>query len=379
MATLFRLLYRNKVISMSPSPHASFRPYSIVLILAAVNLLGVHAIQAQVAVTGITYGTLVDSANTTNGGITYLNRDRPVSTVASSMGDYQFNGPLATNVYFRRNTDSNGNGTPNQATDNPNNTTLIYQADGSNRSYADYQPSAAQIFLDSNIYAGIRNPFGNGAGTATNSNVERIDFYFSGGYTVQANDAMVFFDVENTGNFGDGFRLAAFTAVGTVNGQVNAPTTYANAGLFVVADSFGGPINNPEGTASATYRRSTYTNGDNLSGTASGTASAGTLQLVGILISFADLGISAGTTIYGYSLMAGDTTPSTATDLVNWNNTTYYPTNTDPAGYGNMDFMGFGAQIARPVPEPSTYGAMLLALCGSVLGFRRWRRNHRTA
>ncbi len=359
-------------------PKLSLKPYCATLFVASVALLGAFTTQAQVAVTGITYGTLVDNANTTNGGVSYLNRDRPVSTVASSLGDYQFNGPLATNVYFRRNTDSSGNGTPNQAADNPNNTTLIYQADGSNRSYADYQPTAEQVFLDGNIYAGIRNPFGNGAGTATNSNVERIDFYFSGGYTVQSNDALVFFDVENAGNFGDGFRLAAFTAVGTVNGQANAPTTYANAGLSVVADSFGGPINNPEGTASAAYRRSTYTNGDNLSGTASGTASAGTLQLVGILISFADLGISAGTTIYGYSIMAGDTAPTTAANLVNWNNTTYYPTNTDPAGYGNMDFMGFGAQIARPVPEPSTYGAMFLGLGSLMLGWRRWRRDFRT-
>jgi hypothetical protein len=276
-------------------------------------------------------------------------------------------------VFFRRNTDSNGNGTPNQATDNPNNTTLIYQVDGSNRAYGDYNPTAEQVFLDGNLYTGIRNPFANGAGTASNSNVERIDFYFAGGYTVQANDALVFFDVENAGNFGDGFRIAAYTAVGTVNGVSNAPTTYANTGLLIPADSFGGPINNPEGTASATYNRSTFTNGDNLAGTASGTASSGTLNLVGILIRFSDLGISAGTTIYGYSLMAGDVAPATAANLVNWNSATYFPTNTDPAGYGNMDFMGFGAQISRPVPEPSTYGALLVGLVVGVLGWRRWR------
>jgi hypothetical protein len=246
--------------------------------------------------------------------------------------------------------------------------------DGSNHSMGDYQPTPEQVFLDGNLYTGIRNPFANGAGTAANSNTERIDFYFSGGYTVQANDALVFFDVENAGNFGDGFRIAAYTAVGTVNGVTNAPTTYANAGLLVPADSFGGPINNPEGGASASYTHSTFTNGDNLSGTASATASSGTLDLVGILIRFSDLGISAGTTIYGYSLMAGDTVPTTAANLVNWNNTTYYPTNTDPTGYGNMDFMGFGAQISRPVPEPSTYGAIFLGVSVAFFGWRRSRR-----
>jgi hypothetical protein len=341
--------------------------------VAMLALAGLNG-RAQTAITGITYGTLADNANQTQGGVTYLNRDRTVSTVASSLGDYQFNGPIASNVFFRRNTDSGGNGTPNQSSDNPNNTTLIYQVDGSNRSYGDYQPTAAQVFLDGNLATGIRNPFANGTGNSTYSNTERIDFYFAGGYTVQANDALVFFDVENAGNFGDGFRIAAFTGVGTVNGVSNAPTTYANTGLLVPADSFGGPITNPEGGSSAAYNRSTFTNGDNLSGTASNTAGAGTLELVGILIRFSDLGISAGTTIYGYSLMAGDVAPTTAANLVNWNNATYFPTNTDPTGYGNMDFMGFGAQISRPVPEPSTYGAIFVGVGAVFFGWRRFRR-----
>jgi hypothetical protein len=332
--------------------------------LISLLLAGVSTLQAQTAVTGITYGTMVDNTDLSHGGITYLNRDAPVETVSTaSLGDYQFNGPLASNVYFRRNTTAG----------NPNNTTLIYQVNAQGRDLGNYDSTAAQVFLDGNLYSGIRNPFGNGAG-ATNSNIERIDFYFSGGYTVQANDALVFFDIENVGNFGDGFRIAAYTAVGTVNGFTNAPTTYANTGLFVAPDSFGGPINNPEGTASANYRRATFTSGDNLSGTASGITSAGTLDLVGILITFADLGIAPGTTIYGYSLMAGDVSPSTAANLVNWNNSTYYPTNTDPNGYGNMDFMGFGAQISRPVPESATYGAILLAGCLMIFTARRYFR-----
>lgn len=346
------------------------------LVFIAGTLLAAVTLHAQIAVTDIAYGSLVDNANQTNGGITYRNEDRQVNTVTTSLGDYRFEGPLASNVYFRRNTDSSGNGTHNQSgVDNPNNSTLIYQIDGSNRSYGDYQPNLEQVFLDGNLFTGIRNPFGNGASNSANSNIERIDFYFSGGYTVQTNDALVFFDVENTGNFGDGFRIAAYTGV---DGS-NTPTTYANTGLLVAADSFGGPIDNPNGGSTGNYRRSTFTNADNLSGTASGTASAGTLQLVGILIRFSDLGISAGTTIYGYSLMAGDTTPSTAGNLVDWNNTTYYPTDTDPAGYGNMDFMGFGAQISRPVPEPSTYGAIFVGLSAAFFGWRRYRRSGQAA
>lgn len=337
----------------------------LVGLFQAVNL------SAQTAVTGITYDSLVDNNNQTTGGITYLNRDRTVATVSTGLGDYQFTGPLANDVYFRRNTNSSGGGGSNQWNDNPNNSTLIYQVDGSNRSYGEYESSLEQMFLDGNLSTGLRNPFGNGAGAGTNSNIERIDFSFTGGYTVQANDALVFFDVENIGNFGDGFRIAAYTAVGTVNGFSNAPTAYANSGLLVPADSFGGPIANPQGGAAGNYNRATFTNGDSLTGSATDISSAGSLQLVGIMISFADLGIAAGTTIYGYSLMAGDTAPTTAASLVNWNNATYYPTDTDPAGYGNMDFMGFGAQISRPVPEPSTYGLAFGGLVALITGLRR--------
>lgn len=346
----------------------------VVLWIVAGSLLAATSLSGQVALTGITYGALVNNANQTTGGITYLNEYRPVTTVKTATETYMFDGALASNVYARRNTDSNANGTPNQtgaSGDNPNNTTIIYQVDGSNRSYGTYEPSLEEVFLAGNLSTGLRNPFANGTSSSTNSNIERLDFYFAGGHKVSGKEALVFFDVENTGNFGDGFRIAAFTGVGTVNGVANAPTTYANTGLLVAPDSFGGPINNPQGGSSGTYYRSTFTNGDNLSGTASGTASSGTLQLVGIVISFADLGIANGTTIYGYSLMAGDTAPATAANLVDWTNATYYPTNTDAAGYGNMDFMGFGARISRPVPEPSTYGAMLLVVAGAALAIRR--------
>jgi hypothetical protein len=316
----------------------------------------------QTAVTGVTYGTLTDNANFTQGGITYLERTRTVNTVTTGLGDYRFDGPLASNVYFRRNTGAG----------NSNNTTIFYQNDGSNRDYGTYEPNAGELFLSNNLYQGIRNPFENGTG-ATQSNIERIDFYFSGGYTVQANDGLVFFDLENSGNFGDGFRIAAFTSV---DGS-NTPTAFANTGLLVAPDSFGGPVNNPQLGTPGNYRRATFTNGDNLSGTASGITSIGSLELVGILIRFSDLGITAGTTIQGFSLMAGDVAPASAANLVNWNDAAYYPTNTSTAGlgYGNMDFMGFGSRISRPVPEPSTYGAIFTGALGLFFGWRRYRRH----
>lgn len=334
-------------------------------------LLAVEA-GAQTAVSGLTYGTAVNNSDTTHGGLTFREQYTPVSTVTTALGDYRFTGPTASNVIVRRNTSEAG----------PNNTTVFYQTSGSSSTapLGQYESSVENMFKSGNLYEGLRNPFANGTG-AQNSNIERIDFYYSGGYTVQANDALVFFDLENTGNMGDGFRIAAFTAVDGAGdldlSTAGTPTTYANTGLMVAADSFtGGDLSSPTGGTTGNFERTTYTNGNDLSGTGSTTNIGSGLNLVGILIRFSDLGISAGTVIQGFSLMAGDTAPVSAASLVNWNNAAYYPTNTNPTTYGNMDFMAFGATISRPVPEPSTYGAVLLGLTAAGLGWRRYQRNN---
>lgn len=341
------------------------------LFAAMVALLFGLLLKGQVAVTAVDYGTMVDTTNKTAGNITYLNRHTPVEYISSSLGTYSFNGALASAVTFRRNTGAG----------NPNNSTVFYQysttGGGTATVYGkgDTSPTMSEVMLSSDLTQGLRNPFANGTGQ-TNSNIERIDFYFAGGYTVQEGDAMVFFDLENVGNYGDGFRVAAFTSVdGT-----NTPTAYANTGLLVAPDTFGNPVDTPTGT-NAKYLRSTTTNGDNLAtgqsittlDTNSGTPGASDLYLVGIMIRFTDLGLTVGQTIYGYSLMAGDVTASTASDLVNWNNSSVYLTNTDATTWGNMDFMGFGAQISKPVPEPPTYGALLIAAGLVYFGVRRWR------
>lgn len=330
---------------------------------------------AQVAVTAVDYGSTTNGWDRTADNITYLNQTTTVEYISTALGTYNFNGPLASAVNFRRNTSSG----------NANNSTVFYQYSSMSNGNAtvlgkgDQSPTMSEVMLSNDLTQGLRNPFANGTGT-TESNIERIDFYFSGGYTVQEGDAMVFFDLENVGNYGDGFRVAAFTSVGTVNGISNAPNTYANSGLLVQPGTFGTPVDTPTGT-NAKYLRSSTTNGDNLSSsqsiatldTNSGTPNSSDLYLVGVLIRFTDLGLSVGQTIYGYSLMAGDVTATSGSDLVNWKNDSVFQTDTDGSTWGNMDFMGFGAQISKPVPEPSTYGALFLGATLAFLGLRRWR------
>lgn len=355
------------------------RPAAIRALLAALALLvSVPAAFGQVTVTGITYNALSNTTDRTAGNITYLNEFRSVSQVSTgSLGDYQFTGPQASNVFFRRNT----------GVGNPNNSTVFYEYSTTGGGTAtvfgrgDTTPTFEEVMRSGDLTQGLRNPFANTGGTTSlNSNIERIDFFFAGGYTVQAGDAVVFFDLENQGNFGDGFRIAAYTTVGTVNGFANAPTTYTSTGLLIAADSFGNPVATPSG-ANARYIRSTTTSGDNLASgqtiatvdTNAGALGASDLYLVGILIPFADLGLTVGQTIFGYSLFAGDVAFTTTAQMNNWNTAAYYPTNTDSTTWGNMDFMGFGAQVSRPVPEPSVYGAGLLGLGAALLAWRRRR------
>lgn len=332
------------------------------LLGVASGLLCALPATGQVAITNVDYGTMVNGTDRVAGNITYLNQYTGVDYVSTSLGTYSINGALASSVSIRRNT---GAGNANSA-----NVYYQYTSTGSGAAAVgkgDTSPTLSEVMLSGDLTQGLRNPFANGS-SSSESNIERIDFNFSGGYTVKAGDAIVLFDLENMGDRGDGFRISAFTSVGSVNGVGNAPSAYANSGLLVTPGSMGAPVATPTGS-NGLYAISTTTAGDSLATSQSftsldsnsGTLGESDLYLVGILIRFTDLGLSVGQTIYGYSLMAGDVSASSGADLVNWNNTSVYRTDTNDATWGNVDFAGFGAQIARPVPEPHTYGGLLMA------------------
>jgi hypothetical protein len=131
------------------------------------------------------------------------------------------------------------------------------------------------------------------------------------------------------------------------------------------------------------YNLFRYDSGDNL-GSPYWNANweTGNQGIGGVVVSLADLGIAAGTTIYGYSLMGYDVDHGgNMANLVDWTNTTYYADDTTgDTGTGGIDLSAVnGVLYNRRVPEPSTYGAMFIGLSAAFFGWRRWRARQSAA
>ena len=94
----------------------------------------------------------------------------------------------------------------------------------------------------------------------------------------------------------------------------------------------------------------------------------------GIVFTLSDFSVPVGTTIYGYSLFGYDVSDGgNPANLVNWNNATYFPTNT-PNGEGQaggFDFSGVNGIFFSAIPEPSTHALGGLALMVGAAALRR--------
>jgi hypothetical protein len=67
---------------------------------------------------------------------------------------------------------------------------------------------------------------------------------------------------------------------------------------------------------------------------------------------------------YGYSIFPANIT-ATGAALVNWTNTTNFPTNTtNTTGAGGLDLVAYVGGVYNAVPEPSTLALFSVALVG---------------
>lgn len=270
---------------------------------------------------------------------------------------------VAGSAYVRRNATAG----------NANNSSVWY-ADSTKTAgqyQATYATDYAELLLGNNILRGSDNTFANGT-TASEGNVERLDFVFSAaGMTSTQATAFAIFD-RGAAGLHDNVKIAIITGWDAIN---NVPTAYSGNLVNVTSASYG----SANLTTDFNYDLFRYSNGNNFDTPYwNSNSEAGSQGLGGTIVSMSDLGIATGTTIYGYSLMAYDvTTGGNMTNLVDWTNTTYYASNTTGAtGTGGIDLSAVnGVLYNRRVPEPSTYGAIFI---GSMLAFIGWRRKYRS-
>jgi hypothetical protein len=314
---------------------------------------------AQIAVSSITTSTS-DLSNQTVNSATFERTTTAITQFKDIAGNIYDANTVAGAAYVRRNTTAG----------NSNNSSMWYADANANSQFDAYATDYASLLLGNNLLRGSDNTFANGT-DATTGNIERLDFVFSAsGLTTTTATAFSVFDRGAIG-LHDGVKIAVITGWDSVN---NVPTAYGGTLVSITSANYG----SANLTSDFDYSLFRYSNGDNLGSPYwNSNTETGAQGLGGAIVSMSDLGIAAGTTIYGYSLMAYDvTTGGNMTNLVNWNNTTYYATNTDgTSGGGGIDLSAVnGVLYNKRVPEPSTYGAIFLGLTGTFLGWRRWRR-----
>jgi hypothetical protein len=289
-------------------------------------------------------------------GYTFENRERTLngfSTASRSFGVAS----LANNVFVRRNNVS------------PNQSSVWYMSSGTGTNLAGmHEDDYPRMLLSNSVLSGSDNTFANSdTAVLTIGNIERVDFTWNAAITVT--DALAFAVFERgVAAQHDGFAIAAITAIDALGN----PTAFGS--LLKVASGWGG-ASNP--VADQEYRLFRYSAGDTI--TASTDSSAVSVQGVGGLVfSASDLGLIAGTQVYGYALMAADVTATNSNELLDWNNATFYPTSTDAVtGGGGIDLAAFNGFEFVVVPEPITLPA--LAVFGAFFAGCNLRRKKRRA
>jgi hypothetical protein len=182
------------------------------------------------------------------------------------------------------------------------------------------------IFKESVINSGEDNIFNNQTSSATFNNIERVDFIFPDGNLITNPGNQGFIISERGGN--DNFKVVI---VKTIDGS-SRPTSYYNTIVSVT----------PSTSAWSQVRSNVQTypfrvdpQNPSYANPVGTTPGMGQQTVYGIFYKFSDFGITAGTTVYGLSIAAGDA-PSTASD---WLNISNFPTNTNET-MGGLDFTG---------------------------------------
>lgn len=196
----------------------------------------------------------------------------------------------------------------------------------SNRIYRPaYVGLMEEALLGPVINRGADNVFAH-QGDVNVNNIQRIDYIFDSG--IVAPDYLTeigFVILERGGN--DPFRIALITAL---DGSGN-PASYSAAVSAL-----------PANWGLSGFNIATDVLRSNVPGQwLERSASLSSQPIAGIVFTFDQFGITPGTTVYGYSLVAGDA----PADSSQWLNLGAFPTNTNSATQGGLDLISGGALI----------------------------------
>lgn len=249
-----------------------------------------------------------------------------------------------------------------------------------------YHNTMEALFTSRNIFTGTENLFVNESDTSGNvvANVERMDFIFSSPVTVASGQAFAVFERGGVGGRGGNgaFRIAAITAL-DANGE---PSEYSSIIISVAQNSYsnsnlgavGGPDRNYDVYRNPVLAGPPVSLGGELDFL--NNAGIGPQGISGIVFPTTAF-VSVAATVYGYSVMGADVTAVSGTDpalrrtdLINWNDSVVYPTNTPFGTVGNndMDMVASGVTLFV-IPEPSAY-ATLAGVLALALALRARRR-----
>ena len=282
-------------------------------------------------IVGGTATTYVAGGNTYYWAISPNNVQKRITCFSTAAGNFAYASSLNGIVKLKRSTGGSTTG----------DFSLVWSEGSTTASPLNMQaamPANMESYFSDNIFnKGTDNLFDNTS--ANSNNIERLDWILSTGYST-ANVTKTGFAVFERGadDVHDPFDIAAITGL-DVSGNPNA---YGPV-LRILSANYGNITN-----SSVSYRILKAASGTNLLD-----ASANTQNRGGVFLSLSDLGISAGSNVFGYSLLAPDfPAGATSADIVNTSNTTNFPNNT--GGVGGIDLIATTGIFADVTVLPIT-------------------------